>query len=187
MGDQNQSVSVVVDRTVLPGRINEFEGYLKSIIAAASKFSGHLGADVINPEGGNRYILVFRFASQAELDLWSNSEQRNYWVNKINQVIEKPTELLTISGMETWFYLPKTEKFVPPPKYKMALVTYLAIAPTIMVFNWLFAGVFSAIPQPFTIFVTAPFIVLLMTYLVMPLMTRLLRKFLFPAAVNQGA
>ena len=179
MDEKNNGVSVVVDRTVLPGKTEEFETCLKNTIAVASKFSGHLGADVINPEGGNRYILVFRFASQQELDHWSESEERNYWVSKIDQLIEKPTELITITGMETWFYLPKEKRFIPPPKYKMALITYLAIAPTITSFNWLFGDIFAAVPYPFTIFVTAPFIVILMTYLVMPVMTKLFRKFLF--------
>ena len=177
---EDKGVTVVVDRTVLPGKVEEFESYLKSIIAAASEFPGHMGADVINPEGGNRYILVFRFASQEQLDNWSASDQRNHWVNKIDEVIEKPTELITITGMETWFYLPKAKQFVPPPKYKMAIVTYLAIAPTIMVFNGLFGDFFAVIPLPFTIFATAPFIVILMTYLVMPAMTKLFRGFLFP-------
>lgn len=179
MDDINNGASVVVDRTVLPGKTEEFETCLKNIISAANEFSGHIGADVINPEGGNRYILVFRFASQQELDHWTESEQRNYWVSKIDQLIEKPTKLITITGMETWFYLPKTNKFVPPANYKMALITYLAIAPTIMSFNWLFGDFFAAVPHPFTIFVTDPFIVILMTYLVMPVMTKLFRKFLF--------
>ncbi len=184
MENIDKTVSVVVDRTVLPGKVNEFEGYLKNIIDAASKFPGYMGSDVINPEGNHRYILVFRFASQEELDDWSASEPRNFWVNKIDQVIEKPTELITLTGLETWFYLSKANNFVPPPKYKMAIITYLAIAPTIMIFNLLFGQYFSSVPQHLSIFVTAPFIVILMTYLVMPIMTKLFKNYLFPKDKN---
>lgn len=173
-------VSVVVDRTVQSGKILEFESYLKGIIAAAHKFSGYLSADVINPDNSNRYIVVFRFASQAELDAWSVSTQRAYWIRKIEHVLEKPTELLAITGMETWFYLSKKDHFIPPPKYKMAIITYFAIAPIIMLFHVAFGDFFSQyVPQPFTIFITAPFIVLLMTYAVMPIMIKVFKNFLF--------
>ena len=178
-GNKNKTVSVIVDRTVLPGKTGEFEEYLKNIIEASSQFSGYIGTDVINPEGDNRYILAFRFNSQEELDVWSASEPRNFWVDKIDQVIESPTELITLTGLETWFYLSKRNHFIPPPKYKMAVITYLAIAPTIMIFNLLFGQFFSVIPSHLSIFVTAPFIVILMTYLVMPLMTRLFKNFLY--------
>lgn len=181
----NDSVSVVVDRTVLPGKIAEFEEYLKQIIVAASTFPGYLSSDVINPQADSRYILIFRFASQQQLDDWSNSEPRSFWVTKIDQVVEKPTQLQTITGLETWFFLSKGEKFVPPPKHKMAFVTYLAIAPTFMLFNLLFGQFFSAIPQPFDIFAKAPFVVVLMTYLVMPTMTKLFKPFLFPLTTNK--
>ena len=180
MAKTGTPVTVVVARTVLPGKAAEFETYLDKIRAAAAEFPGFLDSEVIQPEDGDRYILVFRFASQAELDAWSASEPRNHWVGKIDQIIEEPTKLIAISGLETWFYADKGKGFLPPPKFKMALITYLAIAPTIMLFNLVFGRFFDFVPGPFTIFVTAPFIVLIMTYLVMPLMTKIFRGFLFP-------
>jgi antibiotic biosynthesis monooxygenase (ABM) superfamily enzyme len=62
----------------------------------------------------------------------------------------------------------------------MAIVTYLAIAPTIMLFNLVFGGFLTAIPQHLTIFITAPFIVILMTRVVMPLMTKVFKGYLYP-------
>jgi antibiotic biosynthesis monooxygenase (ABM) superfamily enzyme len=180
MAKTEAPVTVVVDRTVLPGKAAEFETYLDAIRAAAEAFPGSLGSEVIQPGGGDRYILVFRFASQKELDAWSASEPRNHWVDKIDQIIEAPTKLIAISGLETWFYADEAKGFRPPPKFKMALITYIAIAPTIMLFNLAFGRFFEFAPSPWTIFLTAPFIVLLMTYLVMPAMTKLFSGFLFP-------
>lgn len=150
MTDSNQInkeniVSVVVDRIVQASKKEYFEDCLKSIIFDANSFSGYLGADVINPIGSNRYIVVFRFASQAELDLWTVSQQRNYWVSQIDKVVEKPSEQITVTGLETWFYVSNTENYVPPPKYKMALITYFVIAPLILLFNLIFDKYFSAI------------------------------------------
>lgn len=181
MANENSAVSVVVDRTVLPGKVVQFENYLKQIIQASSQYPGYIGTDVINPTGDNRYILVFRFASQRELEEWSASEPRNYWVNKIDEVIEKPTQLNTLTGLETWFYLSNNNGSPPPPRYKMAIITYLGIAPTFLVFNLLFGQFFNFVPEHLSIFVKAPFIVILMTYLVMPALTKLFKSYLYPS------
>ncbi len=179
MNDKSQTVSVVIDRTVLTGKVEEFERYQKNIIEAAMQFPGFAGMDVINPEGNNRYLLLFRFDTQEELDVWSASEPRNYWVEKIDQIVEQPTELIALTGLETWFFLSKTSRFVPPPKYKMSFVTYLALAPTVMIFNLLFGQYFSFMPERWLIFATGPFIVVLMTYLAMPIMTRVFKSYLY--------
>ena len=184
MENTHSTVSVVVDRVVLSGKRQEFEGYLKNIIKASSEFSGYLGTEVISPQGDNRYILIFRYASQEELDDWSSSEARDFWIKKIDQVIEEPSKLTTLTGLETWFCLAAPDKFVPPPKYKMVMVTYLAIAPTVTVFNLLFAPYFSSIPTHLVIFVTAPFIVTFVTYVAMPMLTRLFKHYLYPKQKN---
>ncbi|WP_300526909.1 antibiotic biosynthesis monooxygenase [Maricaulis sp.] len=182
MSQTETSVTVVVDRTALPDKIAEFEEYLTRIRAAAAEFPGFLDSDVIHPEGTHRYILVFRFASQQQLDDWSASKPRCHWVEKIDQVVEEPTKLITLTGLETWFYAPGGETYTPPPKYKMAIISYLAIAPTIMVFNLIFGRFLVDIPGYLAIYITAPFIVLLMTYAVMPLMTKLFQGWLFAKA-----
>lgn len=179
MNSNTPTVSVVIDRTVRSGKVAEFKRYQRSIIDAASKFPGFVGMDVVNPEGNNRYLLLFRFRSREELDAWSASTIRNFWVKKIDRVVQKPTELIALNGLETWFYLSSTERFVPPPKHKMGIVTYLALAPTVVIFNLLFGQFFSFMPEKLSIIATGPFIVLLMTYLAMPLMTKLFRNFLY--------
>lgn len=180
MTPPEDSVTVIVDRTALPGQSALLETYLKAITAEASKFPGHLDCDIIHPDGTDRYILVFRFASQEELDAWSISEVRNEWVSKIDEIVEEPTKLITLTGLETWFFTPQAAGFVPPPKFKMALITYIAIAPTIMVFNLIFGRFFDFAPDYLAIYLTAPFIVLLMTYLVMPMMLKAFHWFLYP-------
>ena len=172
-------VSVVVDRNVLPGKTKEFEKYVESIIEASSHFPGYMGTDVINPDGENRYIVVFRFALKEQLQVWTSSKERSKWIERIDQVIEKPTKLIPLTGLETWFVLSKSNKFSPPPKHKMAIVVYLAISLTLTVFDFLFGKYFALIPIPLKFWVTSPFTVVIMTYLVMPIMSKVFKKFLF--------
>ena len=63
------TISVIVDRNVLPGKAKEFEEHVENIIEASSRFPRHIGTDVINPDRENRYIEVFRFASKNNLRL----------------------------------------------------------------------------------------------------------------------
>ena len=177
---EKKTVTVVIDRRVLPGKEELFEQYQHRLIEAASGFQGHQGAEILRPDGNNRYILVFRFSSQELLDTWSGSEVRNHWVSKIDEIIEEPPRFQTITGLETWFTLKGQKAISPPSRLRMAFVTYLAIAPTIMVFNLLFGRLFEDIPETFRILAQAPFIVILMTWMVMPFMTKIFRSFLFP-------
>ena len=64
------------------------------------------------------------------------------------------------------------------PKYKLVLITYFALAPTVVLFQLLLGWIFKEIPQPFTIIASGPFIVFLMIYVSMPLTKRLLRRWL---------
>ncbi len=172
-------ISVIVDRNVLPGKTKEFEEYVQKIIEASSRFPGYIGTDVINPDKENRYIVVFRFASKEQLETWTSSQERAYWIHKIDRVIEQPTKLVSLTGLETWFVLSKSNRFSPPPKHKMAVVVYLAISLTLTVFDFFFGDYFASIPIPLKFWATSPFIVIIMTYLSMPILTKAFKKFLF--------
>lgn len=119
---------------------------------------------------------MFHFASKEQLETWSSSQERAYWIHKIDQVIEKPTKLASLTGLETWFVLSKFNRFSPPPKHKMVVVVYLAISLTLTVFGFFFGDYFASIPIPLKFWTTSPFIVAIMTYLVMPIMTKAFKK-----------
>jgi antibiotic biosynthesis monooxygenase (ABM) superfamily enzyme len=78
---------------------------------------------------------------------------------------------------------------VPPPKWKMALVILLAIYPLLLVvlplMGWIFEGILwlgvpiTVSPEFFVrTLVTAVILVALMTWVAMPLLTRLFRPWL---------
>lgn len=176
---QMNPVSAVVDREVLPGKKKEFEQALKGIIQASQRFSGYLGTDVFYPERANDslYRVVFRYQSDEQLKAWEQSEEREAWLKTIDTLIKEPSTLRTISGLETWFALPKAESLVPPKRYKMAVITWLAITPLQLLFNFLFKNLDLSSLQKTLI--STPMIVLLMTYSVMPLMAKLFAKWIY--------
>ncbi len=178
----SQPVSVVVDRKVKAGKHEEFEGLLKGIIQASSQYSGYLGTNVTKPKAGddNHYQVVFRFDSEVNLDVWVKSEERSQWIEKIDQLLEEPTKLQYITGLETWFTLPGQTKITPPPRYKMAVVTWLAITPLLIAFSFIFAPYLKELSLVPRFMVSTPWIVLIMTYFWMPFMTKIFKGWLYP-------
>ena len=84
------------------------------------------------------------------------------------------------TGLETWFTLPVRPATPPPPPYKMAQLTRITILPLIthvvIAQDPLLEGL-SRVPRlAITTAVTVP----IMTWLVMPRVTRLLRRWLYP-------
>ena len=179
---QTQPISVIVDRKVLPGKCSEFEKLLKGIIQASSQCEGYLGSSVTKPktEGDNYYQVIFRYDCEKNLNAWIHSKERSKWIKKIDELIEEPSELQFITGLETWFALPAEKKITPPPRYKMAIVTWIAITPLLMAYNYIFGPLLKDLPLVPRFLISTPWIVLIMTYLWMPFIVKLFKRWLYP-------
>jgi antibiotic biosynthesis monooxygenase (ABM) superfamily enzyme len=67
-----------------------------------------------------------------------------------------------------------------PPRYKMAVVTWIAIYPLITLLLWAFSPFIVGVPVPLVTLALSAALVTLQTYVVMPLMMRVFRRWLFP-------
>ena len=177
----SEPVTVLVERKVSKSKEAKFVELLKGIIAASSNFSGYRGTDVFTPLqcGDDEYRVIFRFDSMLTLKRWEASEERAHWVEKIDALLGLPAELQVITGLETWFAFPRAKAIVPPPRFKMAIVTWLAITPLIIFFNYLTRPILEGIAMPLQILASTPFVVLIMTYLWMPLMAKIFATWLY--------
>ena len=84
------------------------------------------------------------------------------------------------SGFETWFTLPSKPGEPAPPRYKMAIVTWLAVFPVVAVIFSLFGQWLNLLPTLVRTLVFTAVMVTLMTYVIMPRMTRLFSFWLYP-------
>ncbi|GAB2506102.1 hypothetical protein [Nocardiopsis aegyptia] len=77
-----------------------------------------------------------------------------------------------------------------PPRYKTAVVSWLAVYPIITLLLWLLGPVVSELPIPVVTLILTVVLVTLQTYVVMPFMTRLFRPWLMsgqsPAEPRDG-
>ncbi len=170
-------VSVIVDRRVCPGNKEAFEKLLDAIIEASRAFAGYLDTRVLKEE--NLYRVLFRFDTEQNLHSWLESHERKTLVQEIDKLIDRPTTLQVITGLETWFTLPGQTTMTPPARHKMAVVTWIAITPLLIAFNYLFGEHLAKLPLVLRIAVSTPWIVLTMTYFWMPFMAKLFKKWLY--------
>jgi antibiotic biosynthesis monooxygenase (ABM) superfamily enzyme len=175
------AVAVTVQRTVRPGREGDYEQWLHGVIAAAGRFPGHLGAEVVRPpRGGRAYILLFRFDTLDHLLAWEASDERRRWVAEADTLTEGPAATTRVTGLETWFALPGEGPLTPPPRWKMALVSWAAAFPLIQALNAAATPTLSFLPPLVRGAAVGLMMVLLMTYAAMPLLTRALAGWLYP-------
>lgn len=177
-------VTVCVSRRVKPGCEAAFEEVILGITKAAMAFEGHLGANIFRPSNpvNPEYRIIFKFDHMSNLRRWEKSQVRREWLARTEGLTlgEPATQILT--GLETWFTLPAQPVVVPPPRYKMVLVTWLAIFPLITGLLALLGPVFlNQLPLVLRTLILTAVLIPLMTYVIMPRMTRLFAQWLYPS------
>jgi hypothetical protein len=182
-GGATEPVTVVVRRRVKAGCEPAFEELMKGIHRAAQDFPGYLGRDVIHsPAAGgfSEYTIIFRFDSELHLLVWQESAERREWLQRMAGIVVAETPHQRLSGLETWFSLPGGGIVTPPARYKMALVTWIAVFPLATLLQYLSMPVLGDVPAAIRALAMTALLVPLMTYVVMPRMTRLFRRWLYP-------
>ena len=183
-----QPVTVVVRRRIRRGFEAEAEEWMRGISAALSKYPGALGVEVIRPHDPSEplYYYVFRFDSDETLRVWNESNERKEWLDRSLRFMETPPEYETLSGLEYWFTPPpgNATPAHPPPRYKMAILTWAAIVPLAFGLAYLLPLRFDRFPPgPLTVLLrtmtNTTVLVVLLTYIVMPRITRLFARWLF--------
>lgn len=182
--ENDEPVTVVFSWRAKPGKENEFAEWARGVTSAAAHFPGNLGAMVIHEEGSRDFHIIVQFVNQEALQRWLNSRERTRWHEKARDIADARTAVQQRTGLETWFYVPAHagETVKPPPRWKQWLVSLIAVYPLVLLFQafivprvadwplWAKAAMFPLI------------ILTLMTYVVMPIVSRLLRRWLYTSS-----
>ena len=180
-GEQHtKEFTEVITRNIRPGHERDYDDWLRRFMISERQFPGYLGTTVIAP-GGNvssvRYIIN-RFANQASLDAWENSEESLKLLKEVNEYSTHQR----VTGMETWFSLPNLKTIGPPPRWKMAIVSFIGAYGISMLAQHILGLYLGQSPLLINLLMTI-ILVLGLTYFAMPLLSRLLRRWLYPTNV----
>jgi uncharacterized protein len=179
--DPNESVTVVFKRRAKPGRERDLESWIADMSKEAIHFEGHMGQNVIRPVTPDDpvYVIILHFDTYQNLQRFMDSELRARWLEKVGHITEGEVEIEHVPGMDYWFDLASHTGRAQPPKWKMALVIFVVLTPVAITLGslsgWLLGDLHRHIRQIITLFVT----VALMTWVIMPPVTSLLRRWLF--------
>ncbi|NJN30900.1 MAG: antibiotic biosynthesis monooxygenase [Synechococcales cyanobacterium RM1_1_8] len=135
--EDNQPVTAVISQRVLPHHEAEYERWMQGITEAAKQFPGHSGVMVIRPEAGIcvNFVVILKFDCYAHLKAWLDLPLRQQWLDKAKPFLSKPERVDILTGFETWFTLPAQAVKKAPPRYKMALLTTLAVFVAVQLIN----------------------------------------------------
>lgn len=173
MTEPDGPVSAEVSRSVPAGKAVRFEELLREVIMVARGFPGHLGVDVLRPEGGGTYRIVFRFRSRADYRLWTDSDQRRLLVDGIDALLDDGAAAVTrtVDGWEGWFVTPGYAPPTPPRRWKMALITLAGVYPIVLLLLTVLQPLTGGWPLALGMLLTMSLSMALMTWVVMPTLT----------------
>ncbi len=171
----------VASRRVESGREGEFEEWVSGILDAVKHYPGYLGSDVLRPKDAedDEYRIIYRFDHASNLERWEGSDERRRWLDRAEPLVREQT-VHRLTGLETWFTLPSRAGGPAPPRYKMVVVTWMAVFPLATVLFMLLQPLLGGAPTVIRTLVFTLIMVTTMTYLIMPRMTRLFSFWLYP-------
>ncbi len=177
-------VTLVLSKIVKADKLDAYEHWAKGINKVIKRFDGFMGVDVIRPrrKDHNEYVVIIRFDNIENLTNWQSSPVCRSWLLSSKDLIETQSKFQKSYDLEQWFTLPTQEQNEQPnpPYYKKVVVGILAVYPLILMSNILVAPYTGQLPYLIKILVSVIIISSLMSYPMIPWISKLLKFWLYP-------
>lgn len=176
------AVTVAITRRVRGGNEAQMQAWVRAGTALAERFPGFLGTGWVRPQAdSDEWHMLYRFADADSLAAWEASGERTWWLSSGGGLIEHDRVVKRV-GIEGWFDEPTEliEEPVPgaravvPPRWKQAVMIFTAFYPLSLLATLLLTPHTLHWFTPVRVLVQTAILTPLMTYFVLPFMTRLL-------------
>lgn len=178
-----EAVTTVVRRSVRPDRRDEYEAWLRRVQSAAGALPGYLGAEVHPPAPGADpavYTSVFRFASLDDLAAFERSELRHRFLDEVRPLVRADAVWETQTGLEFWLAPPPGTVVAQPVRWRMAVVVGSVVYLLVLAFGAIAGWLLDGWPMPLRLAAVIVVEIALMTYVLLPWLTRRLAPWIFP-------
>ena len=173
----DEAVTVVVRRQVRPGSEAAFERVMQEFISFALAFPENRGIHVLR-SGEREYTVVDRFADMRSRQAFKESPKYQEWMRRLRELSASDPYIEEQAGLGGWFTVPGAPRASMPSQLRMGVVTFLGVLPVT-------AGLLAVLPlllpgwHPQAVnVVMSVLVVTLLTWPVMPLLTRLFAPWL---------
>lgn len=172
-------VHIAITRRVRAERAGEFEAALRNFVARSMAAPGTSGVHMLfPPPGSTEYGVLRSFASAGQRDAFYQSAVYEHWLEEIAPLVEGKPEFRELSGLEAWFRDPHAS---PPPRWKMALLTWLAVWPVSMLVPAVLVPLLvGRLHSALVSGLVAAGIVFVLTWVAMPLLVKVTHGWLHP-------
>lgn len=177
------SASIAIEHRVKPEKHSEFATIVRAMIDAAGRMPGYEDSQVVQPapeDPTTPWRIVVQFSHEGALRAWRASHQWRQLSDRAERLTVGSARVGRANGLEQWFQLPERASVPPPPKWKTAIISGIGIYPLLLILPSAMAPIGQILP---TWLATALSVVLmspLITWVVMPTVTRLFRGWLYP-------
>ena len=170
-----QPVTLLVTRTILPERYEQFRTWMQEGEDLGASFPGYLGSGVLAPPpGGNEFQMVYRFADDHQLAAWANSPERQDWLRR-GEGLVRTSRVRRAMGLETWFGAGQR-----PPRWKQAITIWIGYFPVSLIFAVFLAEPLGALPLFWRVLVSTALLTPVMVFGLIPLVSKMLGNWLNP-------
>jgi antibiotic biosynthesis monooxygenase (ABM) superfamily enzyme len=184
----DKTVTVILQNLIKRGDVPRYENWRIEINHELASYKGFLGLEVIPPPKETisnntlKYHIIFRFDDYANLEKWQESDYLKLKLAEASEFLDSVFNIQFIEGMEQWYDMPKDRPVLNKPPYlKQVMVVICTVYPLIIGSGWLLNLFFpmNSLHAYISIFFNVIIVAALMTYPVMPYVTKFLRPWLY--------
>lgn len=172
------AVHVAVTRAVKPGFESAFEAALREFARESLHVQGTTGVHLIAPAPGSNgceYGILRSFESEDASRRFYESDLFEAWNRRIDDMVVGEPTLRRLTGLEAFF---RDSRRSPPPRWKMAIVTWLGVFPSVLLWSSILPQALTSLPWLLVVAIVNVFVVATLAWVVMPLLTRLFANWL---------
>ena len=186
--NETTPLTVVVRRRIRLGFEAEFERTMHEFIRFALDFPGHQGITVLRlGEGSRDYFVIDNFHDETARRNFTKSREYRRWMDSLAALSDGDPRIQESTGLEGWFKIAGRMDPGGPKAYKMAIATFVGVYPLSMLLALTIGRATESWPLVASSAVFNACIVILLTWIVMPIVSRLLARWLYPEGTSSEA
>ena len=183
----DRPVTVSIHRRIHPDLVPDATRWVQAGVNMANAYPGFLGSGWVRAaKDSHDWHMLYRFAGEQALDAWDSSPERAAWLQEGQGLVEEQ-RVERRTGIEGWFDEPaRVEDPQPgdehrPARWKQSVSIWLGFFPVNLAFTLLVSWAvpsFGELPVLPRVLVTTLVLTPIMTYAVLPWVTRRLAPWL---------
>ncbi|MES0810937.1 antibiotic biosynthesis monooxygenase [Roseibium sp. SCPC15] len=175
-------ITIAVTDHVPLAQKNRYEALVGELHRLFAAQEGFQSVDTVRHQrpDGVEYTVLLRWANQDTADNWRENAEISRKLSQIEEITGGATQYVEAAGLGLWFDHPDNAAPLLPPFWKRVTLSVLAVYPMLMLLLALSAPLIGNLPQPVQVLTVVIVLSALLTWPIMPWLSKLLQPWLAP-------